>query len=67
MELTFLMSDCREIQEEISRLDKANDDKQDADPVTSQASVRDGDEANLFKSTTAQISQGVFWKMLSLC
>lgn len=67
MELTFLMSDCREIQEEISRLDKANDDKQDADPVTSQASVRDGDEANLFKSTTAQISQGVFWKILSLC
>jgi hypothetical protein len=61
------MSDCREIQGEISRLDKANDDKQDADPVTSQASARDGDEANLFKSTTAQISQGVFWKMLSLC
>ena len=61
------MSDCREIQGEISRLDKANDDKQDADPVTSQASARDGDEANLFKSTTAQISQGVFWKILSLC
>ena len=48
------MSHCREIQEEISRLDKANDDKQDAEPVTSQASARDGDEGNLFKSTTAQ-------------
>lgn len=63
--LIFLMSDCREIWGEISRLDSVNDDEQDADLLI--VKVLLGLAMNQFclKLSLPTPAQSMFWKVPS--